>query len=158
VPRKYPRWLRLTLLAGALAAAAGGCVASAPTALRVALCGFDRRAAVVPSPDRRHVAAVYERNCGATTRFVTYVALTDAWWPAELWRTIVFDYEGRPADPVDVPGVRVTWLGPHSVAIETPCANAAVVAESWRSVTISATATDATHGPPCYPPRRPPLP
>jgi hypothetical protein len=66
----------------------------------------------VAAPDGRHVAAVFERACGATTGFSMQVSLIDRGESPAGAGNILILGEGEP-----VP--RVEWLGPDRLLITT---------------------------------------
>jgi hypothetical protein len=66
----------------------------------------------VASPDARYEVAVVERNCGATTGYLTYVRITDK-------RALLL----RDRDLMMVegsPDLRLSWVGPRQLLIEYP--------------------------------------
>jgi hypothetical protein len=74
-------------------------------------CGEEYRGRVL-SADARYEAAVVERNCGATTGYVTFVRLTDK--RALLLRNSdIMMVEGSPQ-------LVLSWAGPRQLTIEYP--------------------------------------
>ena len=92
-------------------------------------CG-DNVKAQAPSPDGRYVAAVFERDCGATTDFSTHVSLREA---DELFdpptQTRVLSVAGRAA-------VDVEWSTERALSVALPTAETFTKLETWRDVRI----------------------
>jgi hypothetical protein len=89
----------LALLAAASLALAG---------CEMALCG-NRVLNVARSPDGRHAAVIFRRDCGATTGFSTQVSLA----PNEATP----DDSGNLLILGDEPGLSAQWLGPDRLLI-----------------------------------------
>lgn len=84
-----------------LAAALGGC--------GVDLCG-NRMLTQIAAPGGRHAAAVFVRDCGATTGFSTQVSLVQPGeTPRDAGNVFVVDGEGQV--------LRVDWRGPDRLRI-----------------------------------------
>jgi hypothetical protein len=98
-------------------------------------CGEDLVASA-PSPDRKHVAAVFVRNCGATTSFATHVNLraSSHSFAATPHGTItegeVFVREGE--EPV-----KLVWKSATHLIIECPLTEVFQQEGSWRGIAIS---------------------
>jgi len=95
-------------------------------------CGNDILAEAV-SPDGAYVAAVFERNCGATTPYYHVVSLrlrADRFDP-EKQSAWVFEVRDRPT-------VRVSWTGNRQLSIVRNSAREATLQlQSWEDVRIS---------------------
>jgi hypothetical protein len=100
----------------------------------VACCGerYDRRAI---SPDKRYEAAVVERNCGATTDFVSFVRIEDR-------RALLV----RNQDVMRIDGsvwLTLVWSAPRHLIIEYPPGRAPDASRTygpparWEDVTIT---------------------
>jgi hypothetical protein len=80
-------------------------------------CGDDvtRRAL---SPDGQWLAAVFVRNCGATTGFVTYVVIVEAGAsPDDDGKVFVAEAGEAPQGPKGGPDVRLRWVGPDRLLV-----------------------------------------
>lgn len=116
------------------------CILLIVAALSVAGCGVcsEKKLAEERSPEGNYVAAVYERNCGATTDYVYHVNVR-SWWS---WFST--DYGGVTEDgQVFVTGkgkVNVVWKDEKTLLVE--CRDCPVDYEpkgwqrSWKDVSI----------------------
>ena len=115
-------------LAGALIAGILGLVCGCQRLL----CS-DSLKAETPSPDGRFVAGVFERNCGATTGFVTYVALRskDGSFSQDVnFAVLVLDTDDQP---------KMQWTDGRTLMIELSkeaVARRSRMETSWREVTV----------------------
>lgn len=80
-------------------------------------CGDEVTARAV-SPDRRWLAAVLVRNCGATTDFATHVTIVEAAdEPDDSGDIFVAEAGGAPQAPKGGPEIRLRWLGPDHLLV-----------------------------------------
>ncbi len=79
-------------------------------------CGNDPQYEVA-SPDGRHRAVVFQRDCGATTGFSTHVSILTAGeaFPSEGGNVFAAD---SMRDPNGVLPLRITWTGDRSILIQ----------------------------------------
>jgi hypothetical protein len=109
---------------------------SNPSSLMLQGCGETTRRSI-PSPGNQRVAALLERNCGATTDYVTHVNLRDARQKflvaqdGTIRDGCVLILSGR------VP-VQVTWTDSRHLTLTYSEAEPAFLKErSWRDIAIS---------------------
>jgi hypothetical protein len=105
------------------------------TLLPIACSCVDQIRSDVPSPDGAYIAAFFERNCGATTDYVTHVSLRRSDLPLSRSDDVLI-MEFRQ-------DITMRWLEPRRLLIEyRKCANdpgafrIRSVATSWRGVVI----------------------
>ncbi len=111
-------------------------IALALTQLGCRVCGETIRTEV-KSPDERYVATVFERNCGATTPYVTHVNLRES--PEELRAsssgTVV---DGEIYTVRGQPQLKLTWSSDSSISIETIGGEEILGRESiWKEVKVT---------------------
>jgi hypothetical protein len=95
------------------------------------------------SPNGKYLARVYERNCGATTGFLTHVNLRSKWgyfntvWAGTITQGQVFSISCNPE-------VKLVWRNDSNLEIQyNPCArpdkNHKVLMknEAWNNITIN---------------------
>ena len=74
-----------------------------------------------PSPDGKHKAIVFQRDCGATTGFSTQVSVLRASQSLGSSSGNIFvadtNHGAAPHGPGGGPAVRVTWTGPGSMTV-----------------------------------------
>lgn len=74
-----------------------------------------------PSPDRQHDAVIFVSDCGATTSFVTQVALVPAGLSVGVRTPYVFaattDHGAAPQGPGGGPVVKVAWTSPSAFTV-----------------------------------------
>jgi hypothetical protein len=75
----------------------------------------------IPSPDARHTAVVFERNCGATTDFSTQVALdpSDISRPSGVGNLWIADanHDAAPRALWGGPDVQIEWTSPTAMRL-----------------------------------------
>lgn len=86
-----------------------------------AMCGNSPLSEIV-SPSGQLKAVVFERNCGATTGFVTHLSITEAKSSLQDDGGNVFaadtDHGRAPAGRGGGPEIRVVWLGERHLRVE----------------------------------------
>jgi len=96
------------------------------------------------SPNGKYIATVFERNCGATAPFVTYVNLRASSAKFNSDEGIVLVVKGQPK-------IHLSWKDSTSLQIECPECNSSEIYEqqkSWNGVQIfinSATVPQGRH-------------
>ena len=89
------------------------------------------------SPEGRYVAAVFERNCGATTEYITHLNLREARGKFKADSNGVIS-EGEVCTIEGLAEIKVTWLSETLILIEMSGVEQVSAKEkSWKDVTIS---------------------
>jgi hypothetical protein len=82
------------------------------------------------SPGGRYIAAVFERDCGATTDYSTNLSLRDAKEPFDpSEQRPVLTVEGQPA-------IGLEWSSDESLTVVLPSIETFAKQEAWRDVRI----------------------
>lgn len=82
------------------------------------------------SPGGRYIAAVFERDCGATTDYSTIVSLREAKEPFDpSEQHPVLTVEGRPA-------ISLEWSSDESLTVGLPSIETFTKQDAWRDVRV----------------------
>jgi hypothetical protein len=98
-------------------------------------CGEDLHASAL-SPDKKYVAAVFIRNCGATAPFATHVNLRES-SHSFSWTLHGTIEEGEVFRRKGEGWVRLVWKDATHLVIQCPRTDAIEQKGSWRNVTIA---------------------
>lgn len=97
---------------------------AAPIVLAMSACSglgcSNQTATTLKSPDGKHQAVLFMRECGATTDFTTQVSVVNSWWPFHaIGNVFVADaYDGgAKRGPWGGPWAQIAWLSSQELLV-----------------------------------------